>query len=287
MKKNLVTIVIATAISWFTAGAVSAQPLNWIVPGSQTGGYLLISKSIVDSINTTGLEIKIEVAGNCINGMKKFRNATDPTAMIYTLAADDSPGEKGCEFESAAVLKESVATHLLQGPTALCTMDKSLTAAKLQSGKEFTVAVTRIRSARLAKALNQLGIKHKIISYENAGTSVRGMMGGDTEVSLTNSGMSEAVIAAGGQCLFILGDQSFKDIPSTKKVFGKNIDYSDIDYVLLVKNLSPEQRKNLIAAIEKAKMSDQFKTFTEKSWMFIPQKTDLNKMINTAVQELF
>lgn len=285
MKKFL--IAVSSAVALFTATVVVAKPINWVVPGSQSGGFFMISNMFVDYLKTTGLDITVEVAGNCVNGMRKFRNATEPTAMIYVLDQYDLAAQKGCNFESAVSIKESVATHLLQGPAALCTMDKTLTPAKLQSGKEFTVATGAPRAVRMSTALNQLGITHKIIRFENAGSSVRGMMGGDTDVSLTNSGMSESVIAAGGQCLFLLGDQSFNDIPSSKQVFGRTIDYSDYDYVLLVKNLSAQHRKELVDAIKRAKTSAEIKTYSEKLWMFIPQNTDLNKMIDTAVQELF
>ena len=282
MKKLVVIVAL------LSTNLVFAQTINWIVPGSVTGGFSMLSKIYAKHIENTGIDIDVVVAGNCVNGMSKFRQTTDPTVMIYTLDKDDIALRKGCEFESPGMLTDTVTAHLMSGVAATCTMDKTLAPGTLQNGKEYTVAVDNARNSRMAAVFQQLGILHKAIKYENSGSAIRGMIGGDTQLSFTLAGQSESVIAAGGKCLFVAGHtSSTTDIPSADQLFNVKVNYHDNVYVLLAKNLSTQQRSKLIAAIEKVKTSPELDEYAKKKWLVVPKNSNLDKLTNDAVKELF
>jgi tripartite-type tricarboxylate transporter receptor subunit TctC len=278
---------ILTVVAFLFAGAASADTINWIVPGSATGVFNMLSKIYAQEIQKQGVDIRVDVAGNCVNGMTQFRQSTKPVAMIYTLDANDIALRKGCEFESVAALTQSVSNHLMSGMAAVCTMDNNLDVAHLRKGNEFTVAVDNARYSRMSSAFTELGVKFRAVRYDNSGSAVRGMMGGDTNISFTSAGQSESVIKAGGKCLFVVGDKPFSNIPSTKQLFNIDVNYNDNTYVLLIKNMSGDQKQQLIAAVETVKNSDQLRTYAQNKWLIVPINTDINLLIQQAVNELF
>lgn len=282
MKKYLAA-VFATILSVSSV----ADTINYIVPGSNTGGFMMLSKFYAEQLEKSGVKTNVESKGNCVNGMAEFRNASAPTLMIYTLDKDDLALKKGCEFESADQLREIVISDLMIGAAAVCTMDTGLSAKDLQNGKIYTVAVDNARESRMKDVFDKLGIKYKVVNYENSGGTVKGMIGGDTDISFTNSGKSNAVLEAGGKCLFVASNKSIKGVPTLNEVFGTNITYNANTYVLLGKNLSAEQRSQLESAVKTAKGSAEVQAYAAKKWMSVQTDADLNAIIEHAVSELF
>jgi hypothetical protein len=282
--KNIIAMLIGLVTTLVVNGTATATSINYLVPGSNTGGFMMLSKQFAEEMNTAGVSVNLQGKGNCVNGMAALKSTTKPSIMIYT-SETALITRKGCEFDSKAQLDSMLLTTVMGASGALCTMDKNLTAKSLKK-KTWTVAVDNNRSVPLGEFLTGIGIKHKLVTYENSGGAIKGMLGGDATLSFTNSGKSRAVVKAGGQCLWVANEdktgagtvKSYSDFYKTDAV------YKDNTYIMLGVNLSDVQKAEVITAFKNAMSSNSLKNYAKSKWLSVPEPTNIKLLVNDMAQ---
>ena len=287
--KNKIAMLLGMVASLAVSSVASANSINYLVPGSNTGGFMMLSKQFAEELDNVGVSVELQGKGNCVNGMTALKATTEPSIMIYTT---ETPmlTRKGCEFDSKAQLDDMLLTSVMAASGALCTMDKSLTAESItnQSWKTWTIAVDNNRSGPLSEFLKGMGVKHKLVTYENSGGAVKGMLGGDAPLSFTNSGKSRAVAKAGGNCLWVANaDKSGAGtVPSYSDVYKTDATYEDMTYVMLGVNLTDAQKAEIISGFNAAMASDSLNNYANKKWLSIPQPMDMKALADEIAQRV-
>ena len=285
--KNKIAMLLGLIATLVVSSAATANSINYLVPGSNTGGFMMLSKQFAEEMNTAGVSVELQGKGNCVNGMAALKSTTEPSIMIYT---SETPliTRKGCEFDNKAQLDSMLLTTVMAASGALCTMDRKLTPASLKNNnwKTWTIAVDNNRSGPLSEFLTAIGIKHKLVTYENSGGAIKGMLGGDAPLSFTNSGKSRSVIKAGGQCLWVANEDKSGagTVPSYSDFYKTDAIYKDNTYIMLGVNLDDAQKASVIAALKKAMSSDSLNNYAKSKWLTVPEPTDIKLLVDDMAQ---
>ena len=146
-------------------------------------------------------------------------------------------------------------------------MDKNLKIADLKALGTVAVAVDYSRVDDLAKFSNSLGFKTKAVVYKSSGSTIKGLIAGDTKLSYTNARTNKGVIKAGGTCLAVTGDRSLKGTPSVLSINKNAADIPSSYYILWGVNLNNETKTEVVKAINELRESADFKKFVDSKWV--------------------
>lgn len=243
-----------------------ADEIDIIVPSKEGGGVFTLSNIVKDAFAVDNITTDLSIKGNCVNGVKRFKETEDPSVMIMTVgdksgfAALDRCTLTEEEFE------KSYTVSLLTAPLALCAKDPNFTVDMLKNGEKHLVAMGVGKVASADVLFDALGAKNiEIVTYHNAKKAVRGLLSGDTQLVWDVAREMPAVQNAGGTCLFVGSDTDLNNIPNMKQVTGVDSDILGNYYFwVLTKNLNTEQKEKVLSSLNKMKQSESFKKFSIK-----------------------
>ena len=263
MKIMLKLFAILTAVALYVAPA-SAKPLQIFVPSSEGGTSYQAALFLEKQLKAKGFETKLNVRGDCVNAVGPLFKQKIPTIMPF---AGGDMWTKGCSAFTAKDVDTKVIAPLFKAVGGLCTMDKNLKIADLKALGTVAVAVDYSRVDDLAKFSNSLGFKTKAVVYKSSGSTIKGLIAGDTKLSYTNARTNKGVIKAGGTCLAVTGDRSLKGTPSVLSINKNAADIPSSYYILWGVNLNNETKTEVVKAINELRESADFKKFVDSKWV--------------------
>lgn len=263
IKRIFTTIALVMA---FSTSAMSAD-YDLLVPSKEGGGIFTFSGLFNKQLNERGFQSEMQIKGNCVNAMADFRRTTRPSIMVYVTGPTGISMAKGCNLENEQEFDKVYSSYLLQVVEGVCTMDSSVTVDTLKSGKEFVVGTQLNRIPNANKVFDALKVKTKMVTYDNSGRVVKGLISKDVQLSFTNVKDAEKIVAAGGKCLFVAANQSFKGLPSVNDYLDQPLNISGNIYWVLSKNLSDSDKQKLVDTVTGLRKEQVLLDYADKQWM--------------------
>jgi hypothetical protein len=269
---------IATMAIVFSANVLLADTIDIIVPSNEGGGIFTLSNFVSKELAKQGIITSVQVKGECVNGMSRFRQTTKPSILITSSGSGAGlSNRKGCDIHDGKEFESVYLTSLLTAVDGLFTT-KNLTIKDLQNGKEYIVGVDISRKDRATSVLSQLKIKHKIIVYGNASKAIQGLVAGDSDVAWTNAKETKKVQKVGGKALFIANKNGMNGVQGLSAISSVDANGLSNYYWILTKNLTSKQKQKLIESFKIIKQGKEIKALSDKSWLPLVENDTLAKV---------
>ena len=208
MKK----IIIVLLTLFFTTVSY-AETITVINSGKAGGSFNARTQMYKDGLEAAGYEVKFENIGKISQAVKLFKEADEPTIMVYST----NQVYKQDLFHTA----ENFIMLEYQQPLYVC---RTNTSANKTTG--LTVAHGKGYDPKLLTSL--LGNDIVLVPYKNSGAMLKGILGGDVDMMVNNQGKSFKYMASGeGTC-----EPSDKLPTMEATVIGINIDVQSIRQVI-------------------------------------------------------
>lgn len=263
MRTTLKLFAILTAVSLYVMPA-SAKEIQIFVPSDEGGTTYQTAQFLVKGLEAKGIKTKLNVRGDCVNAVGPLFKQKVPTIMPF---GSTDMSTKGCADFTVKDVDAKVIAPLFKAVTGLCTMDKNLKIADLKGLGTIPVAVDSSRVDDLAKFSKSLGFKTKAVVYKSSGSTVKGLIAGDTKLSFTNARANKGVVKAGGTCLAVTGDRSLKGTPNALSINKNAADLPSSYYIVWGINLDNKSRTEIVKAINEIRESADFKKFVDSKWV--------------------
>ena len=255
-------------VMMFCVNITMADNIDIVVPSKEGGGIFTLSNFVSKELLKQGIATTTSVKGDCVNGMYRFRQTTQPSILIISSGKNASlTSRKGCTIQDEKEFESVYLISLLRAVDSVCTVKNTLTIKSLRNGKQYVVGVDVSRQDRAGLILSQLNIKHKIIVYSNSTKAMQGLVAGDSDILWTNAKESPKVQKAGGTCLFVATKNSMNGIPGLAQISSLKGEGLSNYYWVLTKNLNAQQKQKLLTSFEIIKQSDEIKTLSKKKWL--------------------
>ena len=265
MKSIITTFALA-----FTILTGSANAVELVIPSREGGGIHTLSKHITAELGKAGVPVNMDVMGNCVKGMAKFRSTDKPSIYVASSAKNSShTARKGCGFTESQFNAEYVSPAFM-ATMALCAPNTTTSFADLkdQSWKTYTIGTDSSRAWAAKTNMEATGLKVKTVNYKNSKSAMAGMLAGDFDLFWSNAKVAPKVQDAGGQCLLVTDVNGMNGIPSMKEVTGVDpIGGSNI-YWIAARNFDAASLASLKTNIENAVTNASSQEFATKKWFF-------------------
>lgn len=273
-----IKMFIATMAIVFSSNVLLADRIDIIVPSKESGGIFTLSNFVSKELAKQGIITSVQVKGDCVNGMSRFKQATEPSILITSSGKNAGlSSQKGCTIKNEKEFESVYLTSLLTAVDGVFTT-KNLTIKDLQNGKEYIVGVDVSRQDRAKSVLSQLKIKHKIIVYGNASKAMQGLVAGDSDFVWTNAKEIEKVQKVGGKALFIANKNGMKGIQGLSAISSVDANGLSNYYWILTKNLTSKQKQKLVESFKIIKQGKEIKALSDKSWLPLVENDTMAKV---------
>mgnify|MGYP003307876324 FL=1 len=208
MKKLIIVL-----LTLFFTTVSYAETITVINSGKAGGSFNARTQMYKDGLEAAGYEVKFENIGKISQAVKLFKEADEPTIMVYST----NQVYKQDLFHTA----ENFIMLEYQQPLYVC---RTNTSANKTTG--LTVAHGKGYDPKLLTSL--LGNDIVLVPYKNSGAMLKGILGGDVDMMVNNQGKSFKYMASGeGTC-----EPSDKLPTMEATVIGINIDVQSIRQVI-------------------------------------------------------